>query len=139
MYTGTTVQGLDTRASQHRYDARRDLTACPLYRHAATLPNYLDDWEFRPILQCQIDHKRCRVGRGQIENYVIQSLRNVGYNLLNKSLAYDTNDRRRAQMRAWRLAHGQGTATSYMSWKSAEHRARRRQLIQEDNAEFAEA
>ena len=43
MYTGTTVQALDTRASQHRYDARRDSTACPLYRHAATLPNALDD------------------------------------------------------------------------------------------------
>ena len=93
MYTGTTVQALDTRASQHRYDARRDSTACPLYRHAATLPNYLDDWEFRPILQCQIDHKRCRTGRGQIENYVIEALRNAGYDLLNKSLAFDTNGR----------------------------------------------
>eukprot|EP01043_Picozoa_sp_COSAG02_P046673 COSAG02_NODE_4389_length_5419_cov_3.867293_3_plen_185_part_00 len=129
-YAGTTTQALYVRERQHRSDAWRDETCCPLYRHAATLPNRLDDWTFRPILQCQIDPVRCRAARGQIENYVIQALRGAGYNLHNKSLAYDTNDRRRAQMKAWRIAHGQGTATSYMSWKSAEHRARRRQFVQ---------
>ena len=33
-------------------------------------------------------------------------------------------------MRAWRLAHGQGQPGSYMSQKAAEHRARRRDLVQ---------
>ena len=42
-------------------------------------------------------------------------------------------------MRAWRIAHGQGTPTSYMSWKSAEHRARRRQLMQQENNQPANA
>eukprot|EP01043_Picozoa_sp_COSAG02_P000068 COSAG02_NODE_1_length_108762_cov_456.708287_68_plen_113_part_00 len=47
------------------------ISACfvPSYRHAATLPNYLDDWEFRPILQCQIGYRRCRAGRGLVENF----------------------------------------------------------------------
>jgi hypothetical protein len=133
-YAGTTTQALYARARQHRHDAWRDETCCPLYRHAATLPNRLDDWTFRPILQCRIDPVRCRAARGQIENHVIEALRGANYNLHNKSLAYDTNDRRRAQMRAWRIAHGQGTATSYMSWKSAEHRGRRRKLMDQNSA-----
>ena len=64
---------------------------------------------------------------------MIEALRGAGYNLYNKSLAYDTNDRRRAQMRAWRIAHGQGQPGSYMSQKSAEHRARRRDMVQQQN------
>ena len=80
--------------------------------------NYVGHDEVRKqiaILECQIDPVRCRSCRGQIENYVIETLRGAGYNLRNKSLAYDTNDRRRAQMKAWRLLNGQGTASSYMS------------------------
>eukprot|EP01050_Picozoa_sp_SAG11_P007250 SAG11_NODE_597_length_8296_cov_12.606123_2_plen_179_part_00 len=127
-YAGTTTQALCVRARQHRYDAWRDETRCPLYRYAAGLPNRLDDWTFRPILECQIDPVRCRSCRGQIENYVIETLRSAGYNLHNKSLAYDTNDRRRAQMKAWRLLNGQGTASSYMSVKSAEYRRRTQEL-----------
>jgi hypothetical protein len=107
------MQSLYMRERQHRSDAWRDETCCPLYRHAATLPNRLDDWSFRPILHCQIDMVRCRVARAQVENHVIEALRGAGYNLYNKSLAYDTNDRRRAQMRAWRIAHGQGQPGSY--------------------------
>ena len=49
-YAGTTTQSLYVRERQHRCDAWRDETSCPLYRHAATLPNRLDDWKFRPIL-----------------------------------------------------------------------------------------
>ena len=37
-----------------------------------------------------------RASRGQIENYVIQALRNAGCKLHNKRLAYDTSDQRRA-------------------------------------------
>ena len=50
-YAGTTTQALYVRERQHRCDAWRDETCCPLYRHAATLPNRLDDWTFRG-LQC---------------------------------------------------------------------------------------
>ena len=93
-YTGTTMQSLYMRERQHRSDAWRDETCCPLYRHAATLPNRLDDWSFRPILQCQIDMVRCHAARGKVENHVIEALRGAGYNLYNKSLAYDTGTER---------------------------------------------
>ena len=45
-YAGTTTQALYVRARQHRCDAWRDETCCPLYRHAAT--------QVRPATSAQV-------------------------------------------------------------------------------------
>ena len=51
----------------------------------------------------------------------------------NHNRAIDPVQRRREYMKAWRIAHGQGTADSYMAIKSREARERRRVLLQNEN------
>ena len=60
------------------------------------------------------------------EDHVRQTLAIV-FDLHNRNRCVDPVQRRREYMKAWRIAHGQGTADSYMARKAREARARRRE------------
>ena len=58
----------------------------------------------------------------RLEEEHVRSTLNHVFNLHNVNRAIDPNQRRREYMKRWRIAHGQGTADSYMARKAKERR-----------------
>ena len=58
----------------------------------------------------------------RLEEEHVRSTLNHVFSLHNVNRAIDSNQRRREYMKRWRIAHGQGTADSYMARKARERR-----------------
>ena len=86
----------------------------------------MDDWKIVWIRTVEWDDGRLPLSLMKEEEHVRQTLAIV-FDPHNRNRAIDPVQRRREYMKAWRIAHGQGTADSYMAMKSREARARRRE------------
>ena len=107
--------------SSHHNQAARDPTSSPLYRAAG---GSMDDWKMIWLRTVEWDDERLPLSLMKEEEHVRQTLAIV-FDLHNRTI--DPVQRRREYLRRWRIAHGQGTADSYMARKSREARERRRQ------------
>eukprot|EP01043_Picozoa_sp_COSAG02_P000894 COSAG02_NODE_18_length_54986_cov_345.599322_28_plen_173_part_00 len=109
---------LARRFTSHKSQAVRDPTSCPLYRNAgANLDGYKIVWT-RTV---EWDDERRPLALRLEEEHVRSTLNHV-FSLHNVNRAIDPNQRRREYMKRWRIAHGQGTADSYMARKARERR-----------------
>ena len=113
---------LARRMSLHRNQAARDPMSSPLYRAAG---GSMGDWKIIWLRTVEWDNERLPLSLLKEEENVRRTLA-VVFDLHNSNRAIDPVQRRRDYMREWRLAHGQGTADSYMARKARE----RRQAIQ---------
>ena len=109
--------------SSHHNQAARDPTSSPLYRAAG---GSMDDWKMIWLRTVEWDDERLPLSLMKEEEHVRQTLAIV-FDLHNRNRTIDPVQRRREYLRRWRIAHGQGTADSYMARKSREARERRRQ------------
>ena len=102
---------LARRMSSHRNHAARDPISNPLYRSAG---GSMEHWNMIWIRTVKWDDERLPLTLMKEEEHV-QCTMGIVFDLHNHNRAIDPVQRRREYMKAWRIAHGQGTADSYMA------------------------
>eukprot|EP01050_Picozoa_sp_SAG11_P031736 SAG11_NODE_9993_length_864_cov_0.512418_1_plen_195_part_00 len=122
---------LARRMSSHRNQAARDPNSSPLYRSAG---GSMEHWKMIRIRTVEWDDERLPLTLMKEEEHVRCTM-GIVFDLHNHNRAVDPVQRRREYMKAWRIAHGQGAADSYMAIKSREARERRRALLQNEASE----